>query len=202
MTAMELLADVLRNQQRFARLSYRYQEARIECAASYARLLRAIEPAGRRRFGPRDTDDAVPPAFPLYTFVRVRGGSLRMVRRHRIAGAAGGAPLYCWLETLSEATVVHVEGEVDIATAPRFADAVATAFLWCPRVIVDLADVTYIDGSGLGILKRAGEANPARLAVAGLRPHVRRLFDVLELTTVVPVVGSLAAGQAYLHRGN
>jgi anti-anti-sigma factor len=202
MTATELLAEVRRNQHRFARLSYRYQEARIECAASYARFLHAIRPTGRRPFGRHDPDDTVPPAIPLYTFVRVRGGSLRMVRRHRIAGAASAAPLYCWLETLSEATVVHVEGEVDIATAPRFADAVAAAFLWCPRVIIDLAGVTYIDGSGLGILKRAGEANPARLAVAGPRPHVRRLFDVLELTTVIPVVGSLAAGQAYFHRGN
>lgn len=200
MTAMELLAEVRRNQQRLAMLSYRYQEARVECAASYARLLRTIGPAGRRPSGRNDTDDAVPPALPLYTFVRVRGGSLRMVRRHRIAGAADGAPLYCWLETRSDATVVHVEGEVDIATAPRFADAVATAFLWSPRVIVDLAGVTYIDGAGLGVLKRAGEANPARLAVAGPRPHVRRLLDILELTALISVVGSLAAGQAYFHR--
>ena len=55
---------------------------------------------------------------------------------------------------------------VPCSFAIPIADAVATAFLWSPRVIVDLAGVTYIDGAGLGVLKRAGEANPARLAVA------------------------------------
>lgn len=124
----------------------------------------------------------------------------------RTATHGGGGTMittiHCWLETLSDATVVHVEGEVDLSTAPDFARAVATAFLWCSRVIVDLARVTYIDGSGLGILKRAAEANRTRLAVAGPAPHVRRLFDVVELTGVVPVVASLEAGREYFRRGN
>jgi anti-anti-sigma factor len=184
-TTRELLTETRRNKERFVHLYYRYQESRIIFVESYARLLHVGAPA-----------------IPLRTFVRTHAGSPRMVARPRMAGAAGVEALHCWLETLSDATVVHVEGEVDLATAPDFARAVATAFLWCSRVIVDLARVTYIDGSGLGILKRAAEANGARLAVAGAVPHVRRLFDVIELTGVVPVVASLEAGREYFRRGN
>lgn len=113
-----------------------------------------------------------------------------------------GAALHCWLEATPEAVVVHVEGEVDLATSPRLANAIAAAFARGPRVIVDLSDVHYIDGSGLGILKRAGEANAARMAVAGSGPHVRRLFDIVELSGVVPIVASLEAGRAYFRHGN
>lgn len=180
-----LLTDVRRNQERFAALCYRFQESRVRCAQLSAAILHVV-----------------PPRLPLYTFVRTGGGSLRMIERPHIEGGSGRGALHCWLETVPGAVVVHADGEVDLATSPDFADAIATAFDWSPRVIINLAGVSYIDGSGLGILKRAGEANAARLAVVGSSPHVRRLFDIVELTGAVPVVATLEAGREYFRHRN
>jgi ABC-type transporter Mla MlaB component len=50
----------------------------------------------------------------------------------------------------TETPVVVVDGEVDIATAPELAEAVAEALEKLPRTLVfDLADVTFLDSSGI-----------------------------------------------------
>ncbi|HLW47898.1 MAG TPA: STAS domain-containing protein [bacterium] len=125
-----------------------------------------------------------------------------MVRQPLIAGGSGTPLLRCRVEAMPDAVVVRVEGEVDLATAPRLADSIADAFRRGPCVIVDLAGVTYLDGSGVAVLERAAESHLARLAVAGPRLQVRRLFDLLHLAEVVPLVASLEAGREYLHHCN
>ena len=133
------------------------------------------------------------------SFESPNGGPARMVRRPRIAGGGESGPLHCWMETGAEAVVVHVEGDVDLATAPILANAIAAGFLWAPKVIVDFAGVTYIDGSGLGVLRRAAEHNAARLAVAAPSPRVRMLFDLVGLTGAVPLAASVDGARAYLN---
>jgi anti-anti-sigma factor len=120
----------------------------------------------------------------------------------RIPGRNSPDNLHCWLETLPEAVVLHVEGDVDLATSPYFANAIAAAFASGRKVIVDFAGVSYIDGSGLGILKRAGTVNAARLALAGSSQHIGRLLDIVELADAVPVVATLEAGREYFRHGN
>src|SRR5688500_959859 len=50
---------------------------------------------------------------------------------------------------------VVVQGEIDRATAPAFADAVERAVARGSSIRLHLADVTFIDSSGLRILHRA-----------------------------------------------
>jgi anti-anti-sigma factor len=125
-------------------------------------------------------------------------GVLEMIPQPRIGGGSGTALLHCWIEACGDVVVVHVEGEVDLSTAPWLEDTVACAFQKGDGVIVDLARVSYLDGSGLAVLQRAAESHAAHLAVAWPSPRVRRLFDIVHLTEMIPLVGSLEAGRRYL----
>jgi anti-sigma B factor antagonist len=77
--------------------------------------------------------------------------------------------------------VVRVAGEIDLASSPsldvclRGLDGV---------VIVDLADVTFIDSSGLGVLIRHWKRLRSRsldLRVRAPQDNVRRVFEVTGL---------------------
>ena len=111
-----------------------------------------------------------------------------MIPQPRIEGGSGSTAFRCWTETRRKAIVVHVEGEVDLATAPDLADVIAAAFRHRPWVIVDLARVSYMDGSGIRVLRRAAEANVAHLAVTGSSPSLRRLFDMVHLPDVISLL--------------
>jgi anti-anti-sigma factor len=138
------------------------------------------------------------PSLPLYAFDAAASGVVSIVRRPRIAGAAGRTFLHCWEEAVPEATVLHVEGEVDVATAPLLAKAIAGAFSRNGRLIVHLGRVRYLDGSAIHVLEDASRADGGRMVVIGSAPHVHRLFDILRLTDVLPVVPDLEAARAYL----
>jgi anti-sigma B factor antagonist len=182
-----LLSEIRESKQRFVSLCYRFQELRARCVQLWGDL-EATSQTG---------DSAVLHCgalpFPIYSFVCAGDGVLPMVRRPPIEGGSDRQALHCWMEAAPEAILVHVAGDVDLATAPYLANAIAAAFWQGPRVIIDLADVVYIDGSGIHVLTRAAESDKACLAVAGLRPHVRRLFEIMQLTDVVPLVDSMEA---------
>jgi anti-anti-sigma factor len=76
------------------------------------------------------------------------------------------------------AVLVSPRGELDHGTAVRFRDAVGRALAaHPPRVLVDLALVTFIDPAGVGALvsaHRSAEATGCLLAVENPSPGVRR----------------------------
>lgn len=91
---------------------------------------------------------------------------------------------------------LRVRGELDIATAPRLAEAVESQLSQQPQsLVVDLTDTTFLDSSGARTLVAAAR----RAAAAGVslevvcpranRP-VRLVIDLLELRAVVPIVES------------
>lgn len=87
------------------------------------------------------------------------------------------------VEIVGEETVVSVSGEIDIATVGQVRDALAS--LGTRDVVVDLADVSFMDTSALRLLveqQRAAEETGASFAIA--RPHtlVRHLLDIAGLT--------------------
>jgi anti-sigma B factor antagonist len=189
------LGELRQQQRRFVTLCHRFQASRIRCAAAAAHL---AANAHLRAPGVPDSGALV---LPLYSFVRTPHGGYRMVRRPRISGGSGKTLLHCWIEPISEASVVHVEGEVDLSTAPWLADTIASAFEQGRSVIVDLSAVSYLDGSGISVLKHAAEAHASQLAVAGSKPQIRRLLEIVHVTDVIPLVASLDAGREYLrHR--
>jgi anti-sigma B factor antagonist len=89
-----------------------------------------------------------------------------------------------------------VRGELDIATAPRLAEAVESQLSQQPQsLVVDLTDTTFLDSSGareLARIARRAAAEGVSLQVVcprGNRP-VRLVVDLLELRAAVPIVES------------
>ncbi|HLY24503.1 MAG TPA: STAS domain-containing protein [bacterium] len=187
-----LLSQVHRTRRRYVSLCYQFQEVRF----TFARLRNDLR---RTRLA---CDLAAPyaavPDPPIYAFTRTAAGVVSIVRRPRITGGAGPAFLHCRTEPVPEGCVLCAEGEVDVATAPLFANAVAAAFRESRRVIVDLSRLGYLDGAGVHVLEDAAQAHGGRFVVVGSRPEIHRLFDILGLTNVLPVVATVDAARAYI----
>lgn len=86
---------------------------------------------------------------------------------------------------------VRVVGEIDLATAPRLRlylrDVIAAAAAGT-EIRVDLAGVTFIDASGVGVLVGAGRAaSRGGVGFCVERPQgvVLRIFQVLNLSDVL-----------------
>ena len=89
--------------------------------------------------------------------------------------------------------VLHVGGEIDVATAPQLrrelhqlADRGATT------IVVDLAGVSFVDSSGLGVLvgmlKRVREeGRDGELVLENLREPVQKVFDITGLTQIFKI---------------
>lgn len=199
MHSMVLLNTVDSNKQRFAALCYRLQGERLTCA----RVLEEFQAACRRHGLPARDVDFEP--FPVYTFARI-DGVLRMVSRPRIEGGEGFASrafVRFSTDTAPEAVALHVEGELDLSTAQSLANAIEGAYRKQRCVIVDLSRLAYLDGSGIRVLMRFAEENRGRFVVIGSTPTIRRLFEILRLVDILPVVHSVDDARQYLHlQGN
>ena len=80
------------------------------------------------------------------------------------------------------AVTVAVEGELDIATAPRLEAALIDVERNGTReLVVDLANVRFMDSSGLRSLlsaRRRAEGAGRALRLVNVPPDVARVFDV------------------------
>jgi anti-sigma B factor antagonist len=77
-------------------------------------------------------------------------------------------------------TVVHIAGQVDLATAADLEGRLRDALERRPGpVVLDLAGVDFIDSSGLNVLLAAHRSHPGRLR---LGPTSRRVDRVLEIS--------------------
>lgn len=79
--------------------------------------------------------------------------------------------------------LVSVVGEVDVSNASELREALDTALAQEPAgITADLAQVAYIDSTGIGVLvgaaTRSAEAGVA-FAVANPQPNVRRVLGLL-----------------------
>jgi len=87
--------------------------------------------------------------------------------------------------------LVELTGEVDLYTAPRFKDDLVAVINEGARdVVVDLAGVTFIDSTALGVLisgvKRLHEVDGRLLIVAASRP-VHKILAITGLDKVLAV---------------
>ncbi len=87
-------------------------------------------------------------------------------------------------------TLVEVEGEIDLSTAPQLQRALLASAEGSPEVVVDLRGVTFIDSTGVGVLFRVSK----QVAAAGGEVRlvcgpgaVRRVLKVSGLDRLVPV---------------
>jgi anti-anti-sigma factor len=79
-------------------------------------------------------------------------------------------------------SVLHVRGDVDMANADEFAAVLKEAMSTDSKMVVDMADVTFIDAAGLqAILRVAGLRNGAGPLTLINAPRVAWLLDLVGL---------------------
>ncbi|HEV3320303.1 MAG TPA: STAS domain-containing protein [Solirubrobacteraceae bacterium] len=101
-------------------------------------------------------------------------------------------------------SLVSVEGELDLFTAPSLKRALVDALqAGSSRLVVDLSLTTFIDSTTLGVLvgvMRKFE-DGARLAIVCTRPNVRKIFEFSGLDGTFAIFPTL--DEALTHaRGN
>jgi anti-sigma B factor antagonist len=92
---------------------------------------------------------------------------------------------------VGDVAVLEAAGEVDVFTAPELDSAIGAQLAdGHAHLLVDLASVTFLDSTGLGVLvkglKGAREAGGSlRLVVTSQR--IRRIFDITGLDAAMPL---------------
>jgi anti-sigma B factor antagonist len=97
-------------------------------------------------------------------------------------------------------SVIAVEGELDLATAPRLKWMLVDALeLGHSQLIVDLSLTTFLDSTALGVLvglKRSLDAG-ASLAIVCERPEVMKIFEFSGMDGAFPLFPTLDGALAY-----
>ena len=97
--------------------------------------------------------------------------------------------------------VVFVYGEIDVLTAPRLHETLQEVVAESPRtLLVDLANVTFIDSTGLGALvvaHRHLEERGGKLRLVSVPPPVAQVLEVTGLNSRFEVYADMdAAGES------
>lgn len=93
-----------------------------------------------------------------------------------------GTPFASSIESRNGVTRVTLTGELDLSTAPALSDQlVGVEVPGTVEILLDLRNLTFVDGSGLRALLAArgrADANGHRLTLIGARAPARRLFEI------------------------
>jgi anti-sigma B factor antagonist len=94
-------------------------------------------------------------------------------------------------ELVNNESILHISGEVDMATSPAFRDAALLAIVdHGPSLTIDLAGVTFMDSTGLHVLV----GTYRRVRVHGGTFRLRNIPDIvrklLRVTGLDEVLGS------------
>jgi len=109
------------------------------------------------------------------------------------------------VERRGGALVVRVhEARIDAAVAVAFKEAMRGATAGAePRVVLDLADVGFLDSSGLGavvsVMKHLGAGR--RLELAALTPAVEKVFRLTRMDRVFVIHPAVPDAAALRHAG-
>ncbi len=105
----------------------------------------------------------------------------------------------------ADTAVLCPKGRIDHATADAFKAALGPYLAACgagrDRVVIDMSGVEYISSVGLRVLMLASKqakAQGAPLAVCGLQPVVREIFEISRFNLVMPVFATLREALAAL----
>lgn len=91
------------------------------------------------------------------------------------------------------ATVIHVAGEVDMDTHLALEEAIVEVVRsGGGPVVVDLADVSFLDSSGVRALLMGRQEALAHQTAVTVRNPQRLVREVLRLTEVAPLLGLAA----------
>lgn len=102
-------------------------------------------------------------------------------------------------ETVGTAIVVRPQGEIDLSRSPTFRTYLNQAVGDSDdRVIVDLAEVPYMDSSGVATLVEAMQSArqaSSKLILCGMKEKVRSIFEIARLDMVFTIVDSMEDAQ-------
>jgi anti-sigma B factor antagonist len=89
--------------------------------------------------------------------------------------------------------VCHVEGEIDINTAPDIKKAFDKIISKKePKIIVNLSRVSYVDSSGLATLVEVLKnmrSYGGKMKLTNLSPKVKSLFEITKLEKLFEIMG-------------
>ena len=91
------------------------------------------------------------------------------------------------IESSPAGALVHCSGKITASTTQALVDQVRAHIPEHKRVVLDLAQVTYIDSSGLGAIVRlwstAGKSG-CTLQITNLAPRIKELLSMTNLTSL------------------
>jgi anti-anti-sigma factor len=101
--------------------------------------------------------------------------------------------------------VLSLQGELDIASSSDLPTRlVGLAQASPPRLVVDLADLSFIDSSGVNALvetARAVQLDGGSIAFAAATPQVGRVLELVRLQDVVPLEPTVPSALARVRSG-
>jgi anti-sigma B factor antagonist len=101
----------------------------------------------------------------------------------------------------ADTTVLSVEGDLDLSSAPDLKWALGDLQASGARhIVVDLAKVSFIDSTALGVLVGAQRAldQGIRMAVACRDENVLRIFELTGLDCMFEIVGTVEEALEYV----
>lgn len=107
-------------------------------------------------------------------------------------------------KTKGKVLVLKPEGRLDSNTI-NAAETEMFAFLEKgeTRVVLDLSNLDYISSSGLRLVLMMGKRlnlKGGKLALCGLKPHIREVFEISGFISILTVVDSRAEAEAAVSR--
>ena len=107
----------------------------------------------------------------------------------------GGEHAWYQVEQVSGCAVVHAGGEIDAGTVHGFDEVVTEAASLASHVIIDLAQVTFVDSSGLGALivaRQTARERSGSMSLVAPPPMVRKLLGSTQLHDAFAIYDSPA----------
>jgi anti-sigma B factor antagonist len=96
------------------------------------------------------------------------------------------------LRLSADLAIVELEGEVDIYSSPQFKEALSQGIA-VGRIVVDLAKVTFIDSTALGVVVggvKGIRAHGGSLDIICRDENIRRIFEITGLDRILGMYGS------------
>ncbi len=97
-------------------------------------------------------------------------------------------------ETAGEGTVVHVDGDLDVYTAPRLKEALDEARTGEGSLVLDLSEVKFMDSTALGVLvgaQQTSQSNGGDLRLVVSDPSLLKIFHITGLDGVFSIYPQL-----------
>ncbi len=121
----------------------------------------------------------------------------RLVPGNEVSTAPLGGGLNVHIQVHEDLVLVSLSGPLDIYTVPDFRRELDSHSHEGAQIVIDLAEVTLIDSSGLGALlslrNRAQRDDAGRLGLVCPRRRLRRVFEITGLRQAFTLGADLAA---------